>query len=304
MVTSSTPTRSPSDERSQEGGRPNDRRDIDWRPTGRRRDRRSSPSRSPTRSRASCSRCGRSPARPTVGQAISLLLLEISQVLLAGARLGAQRDFTPRDRVPARRRARGRPRRAAAAAGRDARQRRHLQLRLRPLRPRGGREPALRRPDQHRQRPRERPAPLPRRRRRRGAVVVAVLLRLLLGQPRRARRSTRCCRWSPTTGSTPTSRTRSSRSRSPRRCWRPTRPTRAPVESSASPDPPFEHECRSEPGGHCRAEVRRLVGRRRHRHQARRPADRRHPQGAVTTWSWSSPRWATPPTSCATSPSR
>ena len=31
----------------------------------------------------------------TSGQAISLLLLEISQVLLAGARLGAQRDFTP-----------------------------------------------------------------------------------------------------------------------------------------------------------------------------------------------------------------
>ena len=31
----------------------------------------------------------------TGGQAISLLLLEISQVLLAGARLGAQRDFTP-----------------------------------------------------------------------------------------------------------------------------------------------------------------------------------------------------------------
>ena len=29
------------------------------------------------------------------GRAISLLLLEISQVLLAGARLGAQRDFTP-----------------------------------------------------------------------------------------------------------------------------------------------------------------------------------------------------------------
>ena len=29
------------------------------------------------------------------GSAISLLLLEISQVLLAGARLGAQRDFTP-----------------------------------------------------------------------------------------------------------------------------------------------------------------------------------------------------------------
>ncbi len=30
------------------------------------------------------------------GQAISLLLLEISQILLAGARLGAQQDFTPR----------------------------------------------------------------------------------------------------------------------------------------------------------------------------------------------------------------
>jgi hypothetical protein len=30
------------------------------------------------------------------GRAISLLLLEISQILLAGARLGAQRDFTPR----------------------------------------------------------------------------------------------------------------------------------------------------------------------------------------------------------------
>jgi hypothetical protein len=29
-------------------------------------------------------------------EAVSLLLLEISQVLLAGARLGAQRDFTPR----------------------------------------------------------------------------------------------------------------------------------------------------------------------------------------------------------------
>ncbi|MBB6627668.1 DUF5063 domain-containing protein [Nocardioides sp. KIGAM211] len=30
------------------------------------------------------------------GRAVSLLLLEISQVLLAGARLGVQRDFTPR----------------------------------------------------------------------------------------------------------------------------------------------------------------------------------------------------------------
>jgi hypothetical protein len=32
-----------------------------------------------------------------VGRSISLLLLEISQVLLAGARLGAQQDFTPRE---------------------------------------------------------------------------------------------------------------------------------------------------------------------------------------------------------------
>jgi hypothetical protein len=30
-------------------------------------------------------------------QAVSLLLLEISQVLLAGARMGAQHDFTPRE---------------------------------------------------------------------------------------------------------------------------------------------------------------------------------------------------------------
>ncbi|MCD6639657.1 MAG: DUF5063 domain-containing protein [Nocardioides sp.] len=33
-------------------------------------------------------------------QAVSLLLLEISQVLLAGARLGAQLDFTPREEFP------------------------------------------------------------------------------------------------------------------------------------------------------------------------------------------------------------
>ena len=35
-------------------------------------------------------------AEGDAGRSISLLLLEISQVLLAGARLGAQRDFTPR----------------------------------------------------------------------------------------------------------------------------------------------------------------------------------------------------------------
>ncbi|MFZ2502791.1 MAG: DUF5063 domain-containing protein [Nocardioides sp.] len=35
------------------------------------------------------------------GQAISLLLLEVSQLLLAGARLGAQQDFTPIDEFQA-----------------------------------------------------------------------------------------------------------------------------------------------------------------------------------------------------------
>jgi len=33
----------------------------------------------------------------TAGQAVSLLLLQISQISLAGARLGVQRDFAPRD---------------------------------------------------------------------------------------------------------------------------------------------------------------------------------------------------------------
>ena len=35
-------------------------------------------------------------AEGDAGRAISILLLEISQVLLAGARLGAQQDFEPR----------------------------------------------------------------------------------------------------------------------------------------------------------------------------------------------------------------
>ena len=99
----------------------------------------------------------------TSGQAISLLLLEISQVLLAGARLGAQQDFTPHTEyqpdVGPEADLDGLRLRLAGTA----RQRRHLQLRVRPLRPRGRGEPALRRPDQHRQRPRERPAPLPLR---------------------------------------------------------------------------------------------------------------------------------------------
>ena len=40
------------------------------------------------------------------------------------------------------------------------------------------------------------------------------------------------------------------------------------------------------------------------RHQAGRPAHRRRPARPATTSSSSSPRWATPPTSCSTSPSR
>lgn len=36
-------------------------------------------------------------AEATAGQAVSLLLLQISQIALAGARLGVQRDFAPRD---------------------------------------------------------------------------------------------------------------------------------------------------------------------------------------------------------------
>ena len=49
--------------------------------------------------------------------AISLLLLEVSQLLLAGGRLGAHRRLRARRAVRARRRARPRPRRAAARAG-------------------------------------------------------------------------------------------------------------------------------------------------------------------------------------------
>ena len=40
-------------------------------------------------------------AEGNAGQAVSLLLLEVSQILLAGARLGAQQDFTPIDEFQA-----------------------------------------------------------------------------------------------------------------------------------------------------------------------------------------------------------
>ena len=83
----------------------------------------------------------------TAAAAISLLLLEVSQVLLAGARLGAQRGLHARAGVPARRRSRPGPRRDAAAAGRMLDERGHLRLQLRPLRdPEMVASPALRRP--------------------------------------------------------------------------------------------------------------------------------------------------------------
>ena len=118
------------------------------------------------------------------GQAISLLLLEVSQLLLAGGRLGVQVDF-PRPEV------------YEPDAGPDPdldamRHRLGLLLegvdaytdQLRPLRrPAGaGLLAAVGRPDLDRLDRRPRPAPLQVRPRRRGAVVVAVLLRRLLGQ--------------------------------------------------------------------------------------------------------------------------
>ena len=137
-----------------------------------------------------------------VGSAIPLLLLEITQISLAGARLGVQTDFTPRDEYQ--------PDVGPEADLED------LRLRLAemldpidtysyvfdPYVPEvvesqlsdditaiaSDLENGLR---HYRS-----------RRRRRGPVVVAVLLRRLVGQPRRASRSTPCCRSSPTTAST------------------------------------------------------------------------------------------------------
>ena len=174
-------------------------------------------------------------------------------------------------RVPARRRARDRPRPDAAAAGHDARQPRHLQLRLRPLRARDGREPALRRPHQHRHRPRDRPAPLPRAatsRRRCGGGSSPTSPR---GATWPAPPSTRCSRWWPTTASTPTCPTTTS----PRSDeMLDGGPTPASVDSGQrarrSPASRQTAVVRAAAGsrssrGHCRAEVRRIVRRRRRR---------------------------------------
>ena len=118
-------------------------------------------------------------------QAVSLLLLEISQVLLAGARMGAQNDFTPREEFQ--------PDVGPEADIDDLRLRLAEMLEgvddysfvFDPYIP----EVVVSRLSDdlasHRHRPRERPAPLPRGQRRRGPVVVAVLLRQQLGQPGR-----------------------------------------------------------------------------------------------------------------------
>ena len=154
-----------------------------------------------------------------------------------------------------------------------------------PYVPRSSR-PALRRPDQHRHRPRQRAAPLPRRQRRGGAVVVAVLLRRHLGQQRRAPRCGRCSPWSPTTGSTPTSRARATRSRRPRLCWTAAgRGLEPPVESSAADAPARRPGRRSEHTSEeqqpwalsCRSTAAPPSP--TPRHQARRPPDRRGQEG-------------------------
>ena len=74
------------------------------------------------------------------------------------------------------------------------------------------------------------------------------------------------------------------------------RRARATAVESAGPLRPTR-PARGDVRGHCRAEVRRLLRRRRRGHQAGRPADRRHQAAPATTWSSSSRRWATPPTS-------
>ena len=182
-------------------------------------------SRSPTRSSASCIALRAIAREADGGQAISLLLLEISQVLLAGARLGAQLDFTPREEYqpdvgPEPDLDEMRLRLAVMLDGVDT-----YSFVFDPYVPELVAEPALRRPD-----------------------LIATDLENGLRHyssatsPRRcgggssptsppgatwpAPRSTRCCPWSPTTASTPTSRTTSRRSPSPMRCWtsRPSRP--------------------------------------------------------------------------------
>ena len=165
---------------------------------------------------------GRPPDR-----SISLLLLEISQMLLAGARLGAQVDFTPEDEFEPD---------AGPDPDLDA-----LRLRLANLLEDIDDYSDVFDPYDPEQVDASSPTTSPSiasdlahglhhfraRQHRRGAVVVAVLLRLLVGHPR-ARCSAPCCRWSPTTASTwrsPVSSTRSPRRMRCRRA-RPRTPSR------------------------------------------------------------------------------
>ena len=149
------------------------------------------------------------------GHAVSLLLLEVSQVLLAGGRLGVHEDFQPVEQYE-------------PDAGPDP-DLDELRLRLAVLLegidaftevfdpyvdpPELVSSLRLRRPDLDRGLTRARPAALQVRTGARGAVVVAVLLRQLLG--RRGQRGAACAAVgrSRTTGSTRSSR-------ASRRPWR------------------------------------------------------------------------------------
>ena len=115
--------------------------------------------------------------------AVPYLLLEVSQLLLAGGRLGAHEDMVPDERYEpdvGPRAGRGRP---AAAAGRAAGADRRVLRGLRPVRAavHAGGLPDLGRPGRRRGRPRARAGPLQGRAGLRGAVVVAVLVPVQLG---------------------------------------------------------------------------------------------------------------------------
>ena len=168
-----------------------------------------------------------------------------------------------------------------------------------------GARPDLRRPRQRRHRPGPRPAAPHRRPAGRGAVVVAVLVPGQLGRPRAERPAGAAVdRRPPAAG-----RRRRSPPRPPRRtrCYatdpetpvsasgRPAAPSRRPVSCPFRPRILVE-EARAvalvvqKYGGSSVADA--------DEHQAGRPTDRRDHAGRATTSSSSSPRWATPPTSC------
>ena len=215
----------------------------------------------------------------TGGQAVSLLLLEISQVLLAGARLGAQRRLHARRGVPARRRARPRPRRAAAAAGRDARgASTPTRFVFDPYAARGRREPRS---------PTTSPASRPTSPTACATTGPATSARRCGGgssptSPPGATSPARRCdalrRWSPTTGSTPSSRASGAGRRRPMQMLDSGgRPLTRSVDSARSPAASAARVRRgpstrgAKSRGHCRAEVRRLLGRRRRRRSSGSP---------------------------------